>query len=84
MKVSQLILAASLLAGDVSAFSASAPSKLNAAPAGSAASSAILDGLKKAPLIRAADSEPVLLPDQWRSGTPFGLADEVAVLAFLR
>jgi len=61
------------LAGAASAFSVTAP-----------ASSGILDNLRSTPLIRASDSSPILIPDQWRSSTPFGIGDETAVVAFLR
>lgn len=67
-----LALAASTLA-PAAAFSALAPP-----------SSSILSGLQTAPLVRASDNASVLLPNEWRSNTPFGLADEIAVVAFLR
>lgn len=47
-------------------------------------SASIIDGLRTTPLIRASDASPVLLTEQWRSGTPFGIFDETAVVAFLR
>jgi hypothetical protein len=46
--------------------------------------SLVYDQLQATPLYRASDEQPVNLPDLWRSGTPFGVADEVAVCAFLR
>jgi hypothetical protein len=70
--VLSLALAASSLFDTTSAFSAIAPT------------ASILDGLRTTPLIRASDASPILLPDQWRSSTPFGIADESAVVAFLR
>ena len=45
---------------------------------------AILTNLRTTPLVRASDRVPVLLPTQWRSSTPLGIADETAVVAFLR
>ena len=77
MMLLPLLAAASCLVNVASAFSAIAP----AAPAKSAS---ILDGLRSTPLIRASDSQLIALPSQWRSSTPFGIADEVAVVAFLR
>ena len=41
-------------------------------------------GLQATPLVRASDQASVVLPDLWRAQTPFGLADETAVCAFLR
>lgn len=81
MMLLPLLAAASCLVNVASAFSAIAPS----APTKSASTtSSILDGLRSTPLIRASDSQPIALPSQWRSATPFGIADEVAVVAFLR
>ena len=71
------LLAASGLVGAASAFSAISPSA-------TAAASSVLAGLQSTPLIRASDASPVVLPDLWRSKTPFGVADEIAVVAFLR
>ncbi|KAL7527024.1 hypothetical protein ACHAWF_002003 [Thalassiosira exigua] len=76
MMILRLVVAASCLVSSASAFSAIA----SPAPA----SAAVLDGMRSTPLVRASDASPVLISDEWRSGTPFGLADEVAVLAFLR
>ena len=78
MMLLPLLAAASCLVNVASAFSAIAPT----APA--AVSTGILDALRTTPLVRASDSQPIALPSQWRSGTPFGIADEVAVVAFLR
>ena len=47
-------------------------------------SKTIYDGLSTTPLTRASDQELVTLPSLWRANTPFGLADETAVCAFLR
>jgi len=44
----------------------------------------IFTGLKTTPLIRASDATPTILTSQWRQNTPFGIADETAVVAFLR
>jgi len=44
----------------------------------------IISSLDAAPLIRASDEKPISLPSLWRQNTPFGLADETAVVAFLR
>jgi len=44
----------------------------------------IYEGLQSTPLTRASDQKSILLPSLWRSNTPFGVADEVAVCAFLR
>mmetsp|Transcript_5281 Transcript_5281/g.15002 ORF Transcript_5281/g.15002 Transcript_5281/m.15002 type:complete len:83 (+) Transcript_5281:54-302(+) len=79
MMLLPLLAVATSLVHVASAFSAIAPT----APATSTGSS-ILDGLRATPLLRASDSQPIALPSQWRSGTPFGIADEVAVVAFLR
>ena len=60
---------------------------INAASAFTATSSsisAVYDNLRSTELIRASDSSPVKITDQWRSSSPFGLGDETAVLAFLR
>jgi len=46
--------------------------------------SSVFGQLQGTPLVRASDSLKVFLPDLWRSSTPFGMADEVAVCAFLR
>jgi hypothetical protein len=46
--------------------------------------SLVYDQLQSVPLYRASDEQMVNLPDLWRSGTPFGVADEVVVCAFLR
>ena len=78
MTLLPLLAVASCLVNVASAFSAIAPT----APA--ALSTGILDSLRATPLVRASDSQPIALPSQWRSGTPFGIADEVAVVAFLR
>ena len=71
-----LVLAASSLVNAASAFSSVAPTSSTAA--------GILEGLRSSPLIRASDSAPVVLTDQWRSSTPFGIGDETAAVAFLR
>ena len=71
-----LLLAASFVSA-ASAFSA-------VAPAATSSTASILDNLRSTPLIRASDSTPVVLPDQWRSSTPFGIGDETAAVAFLR
>ena len=81
MMLLPLLAVASCLVNVASAFSAIAPT----APAAlSTDSVSILDSLRATPLVRASDSQPITLPSQWRSGTPFGIADEVAVVAFLR
>lgn len=49
-----------------------------------AAKPSIYDGLDSTPLLRAADGESTVLTKQWRQNTPFGIADETAVCAFLR
>jgi hypothetical protein len=46
--------------------------------------SGIFAGLQATPLIRASDAMPTTLTSQWRQNTPFGIADETAVCAFLR
>lgn len=46
--------------------------------------SSVYDGLSTTPLVRASDASSVILPTQWRAGTPLGIADETAVVAFLR
>ena len=43
-----------------------------------------LEGLRSTPLVRASDAASVSLPTLWRAQTPFGIADEVSVCAFLR
>ena len=80
MMLLPLLAVASCLVNVASAFSAIAPT----APAALSTGVSILDALRATPLIRASDSQPIALPSQWRSGTPFGIADEVAVVAFLR
>ena len=52
--------------------------------ASTTASQYVYEGLSSTPLVRASDSSSVFLPTLWRSGTPFGVGDEVAVCAFLR
>ena len=47
-------------------------------------SKVVFEGLVNTPLIRASDEELVSLPTLWKSNTPFGLGDEIAVCAFLR
>lgn len=44
----------------------------------------LFQDLKLNPVTRASDQASVVLPSLWRSNTPFGVADEVAVCAFLR
>lgn len=46
--------------------------------------SEIFQGLQNTKLIRASDGIPTTLTSQWRQNTPFGVADETAVVAFLR
>jgi len=46
--------------------------------------SAVYTGLSSTPLVRALDNKSVFLPDLWKADTPFGIADEFAVCAFLR
>ena len=70
--VLKLLLAAKLISVSV-AFSAIAPT-----------ATTTYDALKSAPLVRASDAKPIALPTLWRSNTPFGIADEFAVCAFLR
>ena len=72
---------------EVVAFSANvakAPSSSVTSGATSKTSSFVYDGLSTTPLVRASDSSSVLLPSLWRSDTPFGIGDEIAVCAFLR
>ena len=71
-----LVLAAGSLVNAASAFSSVAPAPTSTA--------SILENLRSSPLIRASDSAPVVLPDQWRSSTPFGIGDETAAVPFLR
>jgi len=49
--------------------------------AATASTSSALPGLK---LTRASDAKNVVLKNLWRQRTPFGIADETAVFAFLR
>ena len=70
--VLKLLLAGKLISVSV-AFSAIAPT-----------ATTTYDALKSAPLVRASDAKPIALPTLWRSNTPFGIADEFAVCAFLR
>ena len=72
------LLALSCLISSAGAFSAVAPAPQRSSGV------MILDNLRSTPLVRASDSSPIYLPDQWRSSTPFGVGDETAVLAFLR
>lgn len=72
-----LLLAASYLVNAASGFSAIAPTAASS-------SSSIIDNLRSTSLIRASDASPIAIPTQWRSSTPFGIADETAVVAFLR
>jgi hypothetical protein len=46
--------------------------------------SEIFQGLQNTKLIRASDGISTTLTSQWRQNTPFGVADETAVVAFLR
>lgn len=57
---------------------------VSALAASAAALSPTLEGLRVTPLVRASDAATVPLPSLWRSNTPFGIADEVSVCAFLR
>jgi len=68
------LLALSCLINAASAFTATSSSSI----------STVYDILRSTELIRASDSSPVKITDQWRSSSPFGLGDETAVLAFLR
>lgn len=52
--------------------------------ASATALSPTLEGLRTTPLVRASDAASVALPTLWRAQTPFGIADEVSVCAFLR
>ena len=45
------------------AFSAIAPTSV----------SSVYDGLSTTPLVRASDASSVILPTQWRAGTPLGI-----------
>ncbi|MGK3743919.1 MAG: hypothetical protein ACI90V_010778 [Bacillariaceae sp.] len=47
-------------------------------------SSGVFTGLQTTPLIRASDAMPTTLTSQWRQDTPFAIADETVVCAFLR
>jgi len=47
-------------------------------------SSSVFSDLQSTPLMRASDDAIIPLTSQWRSNTPFGIADETAVIAFLR
>lgn len=67
----KILLALSCLVNAASAFTATS-------------SSTVYDNLRSTELIRASDSSPVKITDQWRSSSPFGLGDKTAVLAFLR
>jgi len=49
-----------------------------------ARSSTLIEDLTSTPLVRASDGKDVALPSLWRANTPFGIADETAVCAFLR
>ena len=44
----------------------------------------VFAGLQTTPLVRASDASSTLLTSQWRQNTPFGIADETVVVAFLR
>jgi hypothetical protein len=46
--------------------------------------SAVFQSLQSTPVQRASDGAIVSLPSQWRHNTPFGVADETSVCAFLR
>jgi len=50
----------------------------------STSTTGIFAGLQSTPLLRASDAMPTILTSQWRQKTPFGIADETAVVAFLR
>jgi len=41
-------------------------------------------GLQSTPLVRASDEASLPATSLWRQNTPFGIADETAVFAFLR
>ena len=73
------MLACLLLASSHTAFSFSVET-----PTTKTEAKAIYRGLESTPLSRASDRKSILLPTLWRANTPFGLADEVAVCAFLR
>jgi len=45
---------------------------------------AVFGGLQRTPLTQASSQKPVALPSLWRSNTPFGIGDEIAVVAFVR
>jgi hypothetical protein len=47
-------------------------------------SSGVFTGLQTTPLIRASDAMPTIITQQWRQDTPFAIADETVVCAFLR
>lgn len=65
-----------LLAGNFASLSMSTP-----APP-SATKGSLFNGLETSPLFQASTGSPVALPLLWRSGTPFGLGDKVAVVTF--
>ena len=66
---------------NVDAFSATITKSI---PKSSGTASIVYDGLSSTPVIRASDEGLVMLTDLWRSNTPFGVADDIAVCAFLR
>ena len=75
-----LLAVASAVDGLASSAAKNAPSSASTG----ASSAAIYKGLASTPLVRASDNAPVVLTELWRANTPFGIADEFAVCAFLR
>jgi len=76
-----VLVAACVQQSSVLAFSAQAPP--NAVPTGTESTN-LFAQLEVSPLVRASDGQSIALSSLWRSGTPFGIADEVSVCAFLR
>lgn len=77
-----LAVAATFLVDDATALS-TMPTAASAS-IGQTFSSAVFEGLSTTPLVRASDEQLVSLPSLWKSNTPFGIADDTAVCAFLR
>lgn len=74
--ISVLAIASSLSSTQALAFTATKPAATG--------TFSIYNGLQSTPLVRASDQQQVALTSLWRADTPFGVADEVAVCAFLR
>mmetsp|Transcript_21239 Transcript_21239/g.25276 ORF Transcript_21239/g.25276 Transcript_21239/m.25276 type:complete len:86 (+) Transcript_21239:108-365(+) len=73
----QLILTASIATTPSSSLAFSPPTTVSS-------NSQAFDALNETPLVRASDGQTLNVPSLWRSNGPFGIGDEIAVVAMIR